>query len=26
VASGSLVADRYDFLTLIDEATKLPDQ
>lgn len=24
VAAGSLVADRYDFLTLIDEATKLP--
>jgi hypothetical protein len=25
VASGSLVADRYDFLTLIDEATKLSE-
>ncbi len=24
VAAGSLVADRYDFLALIDEATKLP--
>ena len=26
VASGSLVADRYDFLNLIDEATKLPER
>lgn len=26
VASGSMVADRYDFLNLIDEATKLPEK
>ncbi len=26
VATGSLVADRYDFLNLIDEATKLPER
>ena len=25
VAAGSIVADRYDFLALIDEATKLSD-
>ena len=26
VASGRMVADRYDFLNLIDEATKLPEK
>jgi hypothetical protein len=26
VASGSMVADRYDFLNLIDEAAKLPEK